>query len=217
MTRPTLLLIALFAYAALAFGLRTYLHWRRTGSTGFRGLSGRPGSAAWLGGVLLVVAVLATVLAPLLAMADVDRPIVTTTVATDIVAVAALVTGTILLVWSQRAMGASWRIGVDPKERTELVTAGPFGLVRNPIFSALLLSAAGFALLHPGLTAVASLLVLLAAIELQVRAVEEPYLRRAHAATYLAYARRVGRFFPGVGRAPQAWWQGGAASGHGGH
>jgi protein-S-isoprenylcysteine O-methyltransferase Ste14 len=38
------------------------------------------------------------------------------------------------------SMGASWRIGVDPSERTDLVTGGAFALVRNPIFSAMLLT-----------------------------------------------------------------------------
>lgn len=34
-------------YLGLAFGLRSYLQLRRTGSTGFRGISGAPFSAAY--------------------------------------------------------------------------------------------------------------------------------------------------------------------------
>jgi protein-S-isoprenylcysteine O-methyltransferase Ste14 len=41
--------------------------------------------------------------------------------------------------------------------------------------------------------------VVAAALELQVRYVEEPYLLRAHGDAYRAYASRVGRFVPGVG------------------
>jgi protein-S-isoprenylcysteine O-methyltransferase Ste14 len=37
-------------------------------------------------------------------------------------------------------------------------------------------------------------------LELQVRAVEEPYLLRTHGDEYRVYAARVGRFLPGVGR-----------------
>jgi hypothetical protein len=38
--------LALFAlYLALAFGARTFLQLRRTGSSGFKGISGHPGSA----------------------------------------------------------------------------------------------------------------------------------------------------------------------------
>jgi protein-S-isoprenylcysteine O-methyltransferase Ste14 len=47
---------------------------------------------------------------------------------------------------------------------------------------------------------VAAFLVVVVAVQLQVRLVEEPYLRRLHGETYADYAQRVGRFFPGVGR-----------------
>jgi hypothetical protein len=43
-------------YLALAFGARTVLRLRRTGSSGFKGISGRPGSTEWAGGVLFAVA-----------------------------------------------------------------------------------------------------------------------------------------------------------------
>jgi protein-S-isoprenylcysteine O-methyltransferase Ste14 len=41
--------------------------------------------------------------------------------------------------------------------------------------------------------------MLVVAIELQVRFVEEPYLVRTHGESYRAYCRRVGRFVPGLG------------------
>ncbi|GFG50968.1 hypothetical protein MAGR_24090 [Mycolicibacterium agri] len=40
--------LALFAtFAVLGFGWRSWLQYRRTGSTGFRGISGRVGSVEW--------------------------------------------------------------------------------------------------------------------------------------------------------------------------
>lgn len=49
------LALALFAlYFALAFGARTVLQKLRIGSSGFRGISGRPGSMEWFGGMLFV-------------------------------------------------------------------------------------------------------------------------------------------------------------------
>lgn len=196
--RPLLVLSVLVLYLALAFGLRTYLHKRRTGSTGFRGISGRPFSPAWLGGVLFIVALVGSVAAPVLAWQSVDDALVRSRVL-DVAGVVAFAFGTLFLLWSQGAMGTSWRIGVDATEQTALVTGGPFAVVRNPIFSGLMLSAAGFALLLPNVTALASFALLVVAIELQVRAVEEPYLLRAHD-DYRDYAARVGRFVPGIGR-----------------
>jgi protein-S-isoprenylcysteine O-methyltransferase Ste14 len=105
--------------------------------------------------------------------------------------------GTLL---AQLSMGASWRIGVDEAESTELVTGGPFALMRNSIFSAMVLAFLGLALLVPNAAALAAFLVLVTALELQVRLVEELYLMRTHGERYLLYASRVGRFVPGVGK-----------------
>ena len=96
-------------------------------------------------------------------------------------------------------MGASWRVGVDPAERTALVTAGAFALARNPIFTAMITSSAGLTLMVPNVAAVAGLAVLIAAIELQVRAVEEPYLLATHG-DRLRRLCRPGRPFPACRR-----------------
>ena len=96
----------------------------------------------------------------------------------------------------------SWRIGVDPAARTDLVTGGVFGAVRNPIFTAMLVATAGLVLLVPNLVSAAAFGVLVAAFEVQVRLVEEPYLRATHGRAYDAYRATVGRFLPRVGLEP---------------
>lgn len=200
MTRPIVVLVLLAVYIGLAFGLRTYLQIRRTGSSGFRGISGRPFSPAWLGGVLFALALVASVAAPLLVLAGHAAPLIQPSWLGDFAGAVACGAGTLFLLWSQGAMGTSWRIGVDDREVTGLVTGGPFAWVRNPIFSGMLFSAAGFVLLLPNRVAVAAYAMLVVAIELQVRFVEEPYLERVHGETYRRYRARVGRFFPGIGR-----------------
>ncbi len=196
--------LALFCFAlylALAFGLRTALQLRRTGSTGFHGIGGRPGSAEWWGGVLFVLALLAGAAAPLLDIAGALEPIAALDGTIGHVAGGALFAfGLAATLWAQIAMGNSWRIGVDPVERTDLVTEGPFELVRNPIFAGMLPTSLGLALLVPNVAALAGLCALLTALEIQVRVVEEPYLLRTHGRRYADYAARVGRFMPGVGR-----------------
>jgi len=103
-------------------------------------------------------------------------------------------------VTAQVAMGTSWRVGVDPAERTGLVTDGAFTWVRNPVFTAMIVTAAGLTLMAPNVVSVAGLIALLVAIQLQVRIVEEPYLLEVHTAAYKSYAAQVGRFVPGIGR-----------------
>ncbi len=101
---------------------------------------------------------------------------------------------------AQGAMGTSWRVGVDESERTQLVIAGPFAVVRNPIFTAMISASLGMALMVPNTVALAAFASLVAAVELQVRFVEEPYLIRTHGDRYLDYASRTGRLLSGLGR-----------------
>lgn len=197
----TLALVLYVVYLLLAFGLRTLIQLRRTGSSGFHGLGGRPGSAEWIAGVGFTLALLLGAAAPVLALAGVVEPVDaldrTAVHAAGLVLAAAGIAATF---YAQVAMGTSWRIGVDPGERTELVTGGPFALVRNPIFAAMLPTALGLTLLVPSWVAILGLAGLGVALELQVRVVEEPYLLEAHGETYARYAAHVGRFLPGVGR-----------------
>lgn len=196
-----LALILYAVYLGLAFGLRSLLQWRSTGSTGFKGLGGRLGSAEWFAGVLFAVALVMGVAAPVLALADLLEPIEALDGAGAHAVGAVLAVGGIALtLYAQVAMGSSWRIGVDHEERTELVVDGPFAIVRNPIFSAMIPTALGLAMLVPSVLAIAGFSALVIALELQVRIVEEPYLLRVHGEIYERYAARVGRFVPGVGR-----------------
>ena len=198
--------LALYAiYLGLTFGLRTLIQVRRTGSTGFHGIGGRPGSVEWLAGVGFALGVALGAAAPLLDLLGVVEPFAALDVTGLHVAGLALATAGIVATFAaQVAMGTSWRVGVDPEEKTSLVTGGPFAVVRNPIFAAMLPAAVGLALLVPSWVALAGLAGLALAIELQVRCVEEPHLRRVHGAAYAVYASRVGRFFPGLGRLADA-------------
>ena len=64
--------------------------------------------------------------------------------------------------------------------------------------------ATGLALIAPNPVAIAAVLILVAAIELQVRTVEEPYLLTVHGDTYLDYASTTGRFIPELGKIVRA-------------
>jgi protein-S-isoprenylcysteine O-methyltransferase Ste14 len=188
-------------YMALAFWLRTWVQLRRTGSSGFKGISGRPGSLEWTAGVLFALAIALGVAAPVLDVTDALEPLdALDSAGVRATGIAVFVAGLVGTLYAQVAMGASWRIGVDEGERTDLVTTGPFATVRNPIFTAMLPASLGLTLLVPNVVALAGLAGLWIALEIQVRLVEEPYLLRTHGDTYRQYAARVGRFVPGLGR-----------------
>lgn len=154
--RLTLAVALEAVFVVMAFGVRSWVQWRRTGSTGFvlprRGAPAVERAGAALFGVALVLLVVAPI-------AD----------------------------------------SGDPSERIALVISGIFALVRNPIFSAMVLAVAGFVILVPSAWSVGAFVALVSGLELQVRFVEEPYLRRVHGDTYIRYGATAGRFLPGVG------------------
>lgn len=187
-------------YLGLAFGRRSILQRRATGSSGFIGTSGQPGSPEWLAGVLFVIAIVVGVLAPALAATGVLEPIEgLDRRGVHVTGIMLSVVGIAATLYAQVAVGSSWRIGVDPGERTQLVTAGTFALVRNPIFSAMIPTALGLVLMVPSIVAMVGFSALVLALELQVRVVEEPYLMRAQGRAYSDYSARTGRFLPGIG------------------
>jgi protein-S-isoprenylcysteine O-methyltransferase Ste14 len=184
----------------LTFGVRIAVQWRRTGSTGVHGFAAGATPLERFAGVLFVAGLLCGATAPVLALLDVLEPIPALDgTARHALGLGLAAVGIVLTFGAQLAMGDAWRIGVDPEERTELVTGGPFGVVRNPIYSAMLPTVLGLVLMVPNALAVAAFVALLTALELQVRLVEEPYLLRTHGAIYADYAARVGRFVPGLG------------------
>ncbi len=182
------------------FVIRSVLQKRATGDSGIRagGLTDGASTIETIAGWLLVAALVAGVAAPIAAIADLRMLIDGDGI--RVVGLVIAVAGILVTFLAQVAMGSEWRIGIDKTEPTGLVTAGVFAIVRNPIFSAMILTAVGFALLVPNVIAVVAVVLLVLAIELQVRYVEEPHLQELHGHHYSDYAASVGRFVPGVGR-----------------
>jgi len=195
-------LVGVVLFVGLGFGWRTWVQVRRTGATGmmlFR--SGRRAQnvrdALFMVVVLTIVAQAVTVAVAPDALAR-HYAVPPGTVAR--VTGAALVFGAVgLLVAAQLDLGASWRIGIEEGARPGLVTTGFYRFCRNPIFLFMLLALAGLTLLVPTWLS----LVLLAGTVVGIReqvVEEEAYLLRTYGDAYRAYARRVGRFLPGMGR-----------------
>jgi protein-S-isoprenylcysteine O-methyltransferase Ste14 len=110
-----------------------------------------------------------------------------------------LLGGLLLQAAAMLHLGASWRIGIEQGARPGLVTGGLYRFSRNPIFLALSAVLVGYTLLIPTLLSALILIGAVFAIRQQI-AEEESYLLRAYGEAYRAYARRVGRLLPGVGK-----------------
>ena len=198
---PDLALAIYLAFFAVAFGWRMWLQYRRTRDTGFRGFSSGTAVIDVLGSLCLLLAATlpaAAALAGRFSLAPAFAGVNTVSANRAGLALASL--GFILVVVAQLQMRDSWRVGVDRRETTALVTAGLFDVMRNPIYTGSFLAILGVFLMVPNALSALALILIVPGLEIQVRRVEEPYLLRTHGDSYRAYARRVGRFVPWLGR-----------------
>ena len=104
--------------------------------------------------------------------------------------------GLAFAVWARLAIGRNWGTPMTEKDEPELVTSGPYRLVRHPIYSGILLAAAGtaVALSWPWLVLVALIGIYFA----YSAAVEERFLEQQFPEQYAAYERRTKMLVPFV-------------------
>jgi protein-S-isoprenylcysteine O-methyltransferase Ste14 len=98
-------------------------------------------------------------------------------------------------IWCYVIMGNAWRIGINRKEKNELVTAGPYRRIRHPIYAFQSLMLAGAVLLLPTICSVAVLLLHLICVITKARD-EEAYLLGVHGDAYREFMTKTGRLFP---------------------
>jgi len=112
------------------------------------------------------------------------------------VGIALFVVGLAVAIWARVHIGRNWGTPMTQKDEPELVTSGPYHLVRHPIYSGILVAGIGtaVALSWLWLTAVA-----LAGIYFIYSAtVEERYLTQRFPAEYPAYKRSTKMLVPFV-------------------
>lgn len=196
---PILTLLFLLVGLTMTMGWRNWRHRQATGASGFRPPK-QPWTPAFYGSMLFGVSLLLGLLSPVLVLTGVAGTYWASELPGLVGGSAVALGGLLGILWFQGAMGNSWRIGVQEDERTQLVSEGPFGVVRNPIYIAIVTFGVGLFLLTPGTLGLIAVGGLVAAVQIEVRLVEEPYLRRMHGDAYEAYCRQVGRFIPWLGR-----------------
>lgn len=97
------------------------------------------------------------------------------------------------IITAQWHMKKSWRIGIDEKNRTELVTSGLFRYSRNPVFLGMLATMAGLFFVLPNALTLLAYVLTWTVLQLQVR-LEEEFLQKTHGEDYLRYSQKVRRW-----------------------
>ena len=99
--------------------------------------------------------------------------------------------------WCYSVMGDHWRMGIDHEHRSKLVTGGPYGVVRHPIYLFQMVMLAGAAALLPSWMPVVIILLHLVCVLFKALD-EEAHLTRLHGNEYRSYLSRTGRLFPPI-------------------
>lgn len=92
-------------------------------------------------------------------------------------------------------MGRSWRIGIDPGEKLDIVRSGPFGYVRHPIYALRMVINTCVIAMAPAAWVIAAAGIDMLLMQIEARR-EEKYMERQHGAEYAGYRKKVGRFIP---------------------
>jgi protein-S-isoprenylcysteine O-methyltransferase Ste14 len=105
--------------------------------------------------------------------------------------------GIAFAIWARLTLGRNWSGMVEVKQEHQLVIAGPYRLVRHPIYSGILLALLGTALGTGELRCFIALPLFFAAWLTKSRH-EEEFMRQQFGGEYLAYQSKVKALIPGV-------------------
>jgi protein-S-isoprenylcysteine O-methyltransferase Ste14 len=101
--------------------------------------------------------------------------------------------GFVLFILSLRALGDSWRLGVDAQNPGPLVTRGIYAFTRNPIYAFFDLYFVGTFLVNGHLVFLVFALLVVANLHYQILQ-EERFLATVHGPSYENYRAQVGRY-----------------------
>jgi protein-S-isoprenylcysteine O-methyltransferase Ste14 len=111
------------------------------------------------------------------------------------IAVAILAAGLAATLICWKRMGKSWRMGINPNEKTQLIVSGPYAYIRHPIYAIQSLMLLASAALLPSPLMLISCLLMITFLQWEARR-EEKYLVIHHGQGYIDYCRQTGGFVP---------------------
>ena len=127
----------------------------------------------------------------------IKEPLSPHTLALEAAGLAVTVLGAVFAIWSRVTLGRNWSSVPQVKEQHELVVKGPYRIVRHPIYTGLILAAAGTALAQNRGIWLFMVVLILASYWLKIR-VEERLMMETFPEEYPEYRRRVKALIPGI-------------------
>jgi protein-S-isoprenylcysteine O-methyltransferase Ste14 len=106
-----------------------------------------------------------------------------------------VVSGLAFAVWARVHLGRNWSGTVTVKEDHELIRSGPYGIVRHPIYTGLLLAILGTAFVFGEVRGLLAFALLTTALSLKLRR-EERFMQESFPDTYPSYRAQVPALIP---------------------
>jgi len=110
---------------------------------------------------------------------------------------AVTIAGLLFAVWAREHLGSNWSRSVTIKQGHELITTGPYGVVRHPIYTGILAGILGTAIALSQVRGFIAFVLFFLAFWIKLR-IEEEWMRSQFAETYGTYVRRTAALVPYV-------------------
>jgi protein-S-isoprenylcysteine O-methyltransferase Ste14 len=105
------------------------------------------------------------------------------------------VAGLLFAVWAREHLGANWSRSVTIKKDHELITSGPYAVVRHPIYTGILAGFLGTVIAEGQVRSLIALALVSVALWYKLR-MEERWMKAYFGASYNAYSHRVAALVP---------------------
>jgi protein-S-isoprenylcysteine O-methyltransferase Ste14 len=108
---------------------------------------------------------------------------------------AVTVAGLLFAVWAREHLGSNWSRSVTIKQGHELITTGPYAVVRHPIYTGILTGFLGMAIAISQVRGFIAFVLIFFVLWVKLR-MEEEWMRSQFGETYATYARHTAVLVP---------------------
>ena len=108
---------------------------------------------------------------------------------------AVTVVGLLFAVWARQHLGNNWSSAVTIRQGHELITTGPYAMVRHPIYTGILAGFLGTAIALAQVRGAVGLALIFLVLWAKLR-LEEEWMRSRFGETYAAYAHHTAALVP---------------------
>jgi protein-S-isoprenylcysteine O-methyltransferase Ste14 len=108
---------------------------------------------------------------------------------------AVTVGGLLFAVWARQHLGSNWSSAVTIKQGHELITTGPYAVVRHPIYTGILAGMLGTAIALSQVRGFIAFVLIFLILWLKLR-IEEQWMRSQFGETYATYAHQTAALLP---------------------